>query len=425
MEAVAVADRLPGVDTDLLIDSPLRVSCPAGCEEGCAGPVGTPPEGIAVRATPDPQIRQVLRGYIAPRRVCGFLLALRSVCAAPRRDRSAAVTEPDRRTRRADPLPHTYRVSKYDPADRDADGAYTGTESSVSDHGPVEAAYLAAFTAFAEDAGVDHVLLREPEVAGFVNFGLEPNVAGHGLRGLFSNDLTGYHDGASVPLETARELLRGMLRDHGAWCRLEVDGRFTAHVGLDQYLYLASSTPPDRGVALIEESGLFPERIDESPYLWQSDDPPARAADRAFWDEVAALVTQRGPLLLEEASAQNASRWHRLNPVRIGHVRAGLAPRSCLLLWRDLSTDLHAVRKELRKALRDGSARLVSEDHLEVLTDQHVVSRRSVKAALSGVRAAWVMPDTDDGDRPLVTAVLPDADGVLRARWTPSFVAAP
>jgi small subunit ribosomal protein S1 len=328
-------------------------------------------------------------------------------------------SDSDNPARHAATLPHTYHVTKYDPADRGENGAYTGSEDSMSDHGPVEAAYLAAFTAFSEDAGVDHVLLREPAVGTLVNFGLEPNIDGHGLRGLFPEDLSGYHDGASVSLDTARELLRAMLRDHGAWSRLEVEGRFTAHVGYDQYLYLASSTPPDRALALIEASGLFAVRIDWSPYRWQSDDPPARAADGAFWDEVAALVEARGPLLLEERHLQNASRWHRLTPERTDRVRAGLTARSRLLLWPDLSTDLQAVRKDLRRALRDGLAKLVTEDEQGVLADQYLFRRRAARAALRGVRAARVMSVVGEVDRPLMTAVLPDADGVLRARWTP------
>ncbi|MDD9378410.1 hypothetical protein M8Z33_17460 [Streptomyces sp. ZAF1911] len=45
-------------------------------------------------------------------------------------------------------LPHAHRVTKYDPADRAPDGTYRGTVDSVSDHGPVEAAYLEAVAAF-------------------------------------------------------------------------------------------------------------------------------------------------------------------------------------------------------------------------------------------------------------------------------------
>ena len=47
-----------------------------------------------------------------------------------------------------------YRVTKYDPADRNEKGHYVGTEDEGSDHGPVEAAYLASVAAFAEEAPV-------------------------------------------------------------------------------------------------------------------------------------------------------------------------------------------------------------------------------------------------------------------------------
>ncbi|MGJ3559102.1 hypothetical protein ACR6C2_09870 [Streptomyces sp. INA 01156] len=95
----------------------------------------------------------------------------------------------------------------------------TGT---AGDHGPVEAAYLAAIAAFADASDIDRLEIREPAVTGFVHFGVGPPVEGHGLGGLFPPDLTGYHDGAEVSLPVALELVRAMLRDQGAWCRLEV-----------------------------------------------------------------------------------------------------------------------------------------------------------------------------------------------------------
>ncbi|MFB8032487.1 hypothetical protein ACFC5Z_05945 [Streptomyces sp. NPDC056004] len=124
-------------------------------------------------------------------------------------------------------LPHVYRVTKYDPADRGQHGHYIGAESEISDHGPVEAAYLMAVAAFAEDTGIDQLVVREPQIGGFAHFGLEPPVGGHGLAGLFPNDLAGFHDGAPVPVEVGLELVRAMLRDNGAWCRLEVDRAFS------------------------------------------------------------------------------------------------------------------------------------------------------------------------------------------------------
>jgi hypothetical protein len=146
--------------------------------------------------------------------------------------------------------PHVHRITKYDPADRDGRGAYRGAEDVSSDHGPVEAAYLAAVTAFAEDAGVTRLTIRDPAFSGFVHFGAEPPSDGHGL---FPPDLTGYHDGARITLDVGRELVRAMLRGNGVWCRLESEDRFFVHVGYDQYLYIgsahrSSSAPTPAGI---------------------------------------------------------------------------------------------------------------------------------------------------------------------------------
>ncbi|GAA2264098.1 hypothetical protein GCM10010232_65200 [Streptomyces amakusaensis] len=78
-----------------------------------------------------------------------------------------------------------HRITRYDPADRDEHGHYTGAEEAVSDHGPVEAAYLAAIAAFAEASGIDRLEIRDPAVTGPVHFGAEPPDGGHGLGGLF------------------------------------------------------------------------------------------------------------------------------------------------------------------------------------------------------------------------------------------------
>ncbi|MFH9576295.1 hypothetical protein ACH4MG_38015 [Streptomyces sp. NPDC017454] len=61
-------------------------------------------------------------------------------------------------------LTYFYRVTKYDPFDRDAHGSYTGLENTVSDHREVEEACLQAAAAFARDTGIDHLAVREPAV---------------------------------------------------------------------------------------------------------------------------------------------------------------------------------------------------------------------------------------------------------------------
>ncbi len=314
-------------------------------------------------------------------------------------------------------LPYAWRVTKYDPADRDEHGRYTGPETIYSDHGPVEQAYLDAVAVFCEDTGVTRLAIREPQVAGLVNFGVEPPIPGHGLAGLFPPDLAGYHDGAEVPVEVAVALVRAMLRDHGAWCRLEVEGRFFVDVGYDQYLYVGSDRPCGRAVARTHELGLFAEPVDG--YDREVEEPgERRPADQAFWAELAGLAAARGAVLLQELFVENASRWYRLTPASdLGAVRAGLRPRARLLAWPDLSPGVDGVLA----SLPDDLFEFVWEDplgrlHGQQASDVHAEELRELSA---GARAATIVRSAVAAPDPLLAAVLPDPDGVVRARWTP------
>jgi small subunit ribosomal protein S1 len=318
-----------------------------------------------------------------------------------------------------DVLAYVYRITKYDPADRNEQGHYIGAEDSVSDHGPVEAAYLQAVAAFAESTGVDRVAIREPGLApGFVHFGVEPAVAGHGLAGLFPPNLAGFHDGAEVPVGTAVELVRAMLRDSGAFCSLEVEGRFFVHIGWDQYMYIGSSERCEDAVARTCALGLFPERLPASPYEQAFDEPgEQRPADADFWARLRVSVADRVAALLEENHLLNVSRWHRLTTGDLDAVRAALAPRARLTVWPDLSDDVAAA---LATFPDDGIAEFVWEQR-----DGRIVSAvaddtqfAELAARLTGdARAVAVLPVTEDDRHPLFTAVMPDPDGVLRARW--------
>ncbi|UMP00020.1 hypothetical protein [Amycolatopsis sp. EV170708-02-1] len=140
--------------------------------------------------------------------------------------------------------------------------------------------------------------------------------------------------------------MRAMLRDNGAWCRLEAEDRFFVHVGYDQYMYIGSDQPCGRGIALTTASGLFAEPVDGSPYEPDDDEPyESRPANTGFWAEVAALVAQHGRLLLEEQVVGNHSRWHRLT----GDAVPDPGPRALLNVWPDLSTDIPAVLRTMRR----------------------------------------------------------------------------
>lgn len=65
--------------------------------------------------------------------------------------------------------------------------------------------------------------------------------------------------------------MRLMLRGSGVWCRLEAEGAFAVHVGWDQY-YIGSSRPCGVALARTRELGLYPERLEASPYKFEPDE---------------------------------------------------------------------------------------------------------------------------------------------------------
>lgn len=312
------------------------------------------------------------------------------------------------------PPAFVHRITKYDPADRDEHGSYQGAEEAVSDHGPVEAAYLEAVSAFAEATSVDRLEIREPSVTGSVHFGAQPAVEGHGLGGLFPADLTGYHDGAEVSLEVALELIRAMLREQGAWCRLEAGDVFAVHVGWDQYVYVGSDRPYADAVARTRELGLFAEPMEASPYTAEPE--VTEAADEGFWALVRTELGARQGLLLEETHIVNATRWHRLTTENLEAVRAGLGPRALLTLWPDLQPDVGAVLTALPS---EWHVEFVWEAKNGTIRDATVdeTQYQELVALVADARAARALSLYTDERSPLLRAVLPDSDCVLRARW--------
>ncbi|MFD4034145.1 S1 RNA-binding domain-containing protein [Streptomyces sp. NPDC058637] len=314
-------------------------------------------------------------------------------------------------------LPYVYRVTPYDPADRDEHGHYTGPEDTHSDHGPVEDACLRAVEAFAVEAGIDRLTVREPQVPSLAHFGAEHPQGGFGPPEVFPDGLSGFHDGAVVPLGVGLELVRLMLRGSGVWCRLEAEGAFAVHVGRDQYLYVGSGLPRERSTARTRALGLFAERLDASPYDLETDgDGIRRPGDDAFWERVRRAVDDGRAGVLEEMYLEGASRWHRLTLDTLEAVRAGLAPRARLAVWPELSSAIDAVLGTLPA---EGLVECVWQEQdgriLGAVADAD--DFRALAHRVSGADAAALLSVHADDRVPLFTAVMPDSDGVVRARW--------
>lgn len=153
---------------------------------------------------------------------------------------------------------YAIRVTKYDPACRNAAGAYTRDEwTSIGDIGHefgglvltedayrrTEAAYAEAAMEFLREAGVESLT-----VVGLENHRREVSPA----------------EGGRLGISQIGEVVRAMLAER-FWCRLE-DGPSYLHVGHDYYMYLGLPTRCDGAVRFTAKLGLFvEERL--SPYL--------------------------------------------------------------------------------------------------------------------------------------------------------------
>lgn len=155
-----------------------------------------------------------------------------------------------------------YRVTKYDPALRDARGAYIADEwTSMADIGRefggvvltddeyrrVEQAYINSAVAFLQEGGLNSLTVK----------GLE-NHKEHALE---------FGEGSVLSLEQAGDIIRRILREE-FWCRLECRGGF-AHFGWDYYMYIGVPHRCPEAEHLAEGLGLYPEKF-TSPYKEKS-----------------------------------------------------------------------------------------------------------------------------------------------------------
>jgi hypothetical protein len=151
-----------------------------------------------------------------------------------------------------------YRVTKYNPAFRDASGVYTRDEwISFDDVGRsfdgvvltrceyqlVEDAYVAAAIAFLREAAVPQLTVR-----GLENAGRRPLPFG---------------EADAVTIQQLADALRGLLREE-FWCRFESSDAFV-HVGWDYYMYIGVPDACPAAKRCAEGLGLYVECV-RSPY---------------------------------------------------------------------------------------------------------------------------------------------------------------
>ncbi|MEU5999310.1 hypothetical protein ABZ837_15955 [Streptomyces sp. NPDC047197] len=172
---------------------------------------------------------------------------------------------------------------------------------------------------------------------------------------------------------------------------------------------VSSDKPCEGAVARTRALGLFPERLERSPYDADLDDPGVqRPADEDFWSRLRRSIDMGQAAILEEEYLSNASRWHRLAQNTLDAVRARLTPRAQLTVWPDLPAEPDG-----------GAVEFVWEGENGVITSTiaDASEYQELTAHVAGARAAAALSLYVDERDSLSTAVLPDRDGFLRARW--------
>jgi small subunit ribosomal protein S1 len=343
-------------------------------------------------------------------------------------------------------LEYQFRVTKYDPGLRDRTGAFTGHDwTSVTEVGEsfngrvltqqrydqVENAYLQAVELFAHASGVDQLVVRDPSLPPGIDLRVASSAATYAALELFPLSLHDVYDGLQVPLTVGVKLVRAMLRETGVWCRLEADGRFFAHVGWDYYLYIGSNQPCEQAADQVRRLGLFVEH-QTSPYDPELQEPQTYPpADDAFWARVELLAAKaHSELPLLEMWAGNAWRWHLVVPgARLEQLRQALKPRALLTIYPEPPlpiTDTTGVQiaERARQLLNSDSAvagvnGLIEEADTGRLRFDYLLDEEDLSLWLPASRSAsrcGIYPASAHDQPGALEGVLPDADGIIRAR---------
>jgi len=165
-----------------------------------------------------------------------------------------------------------WRITKYNPKYRSADGAYLNDEWSMyveigkefnnvlfdfNAYQRVEDLYIKAIELFMACHNVSRLQINTLEK----NKKLAKDIHNN------TNMINFFHKAQEddwIEQADIGDFCRLILRDK-LWCKLRYSRKMFVHFGWDFYMYIGSSIICDKTIASIEESGLFVEPF-ESPY---------------------------------------------------------------------------------------------------------------------------------------------------------------
>lgn len=160
---------------------------------------------------------------------------------------------------------YSWRVTKYDPANRDANGSYlddeewtcfseVGTKLGLEEYLEIEDKYLNAIMIFMTEMRLNGAYVTALEY--WPDEDENQNVKAF---------LSKISNGKYITVQEVKELAKLTLRNV-VWCELEFKNQFFVHFGYDYYMFIGASKDCTEAIEVVTQSGLFVERFD-SPYL--------------------------------------------------------------------------------------------------------------------------------------------------------------
>jgi len=178
---------------------------------------------------------------------------------------------------------HQWRVTKYNPDNRDEHGHYAvvedwtspseigktfdGNELTLDDYLRMETAYLDAAMAFMEESGIHFVRI----------LGLEEHITEENrATSLYENEFERLvlKEDSLISLDDVRLVMKMVLRDF-IWCQLYSEERLFIHFGTDYYMYIGSHVDCPSAIEWAATHGLFVENkpspygVSEEEIIWE------------------------------------------------------------------------------------------------------------------------------------------------------------
>jgi hypothetical protein len=222
------------------------------------------------------------------------------------------------------------------------------------------------------------------------------------------DEYLGLRNGAKVETSQAIRFVEGMAAGRGPYCLLAAPGRLQVESGWDGAVHLYTTRAVVADLAGLHGQGVILQWRDAVPEPTQISKPVDAVVDELFWASVVE-VSDRFTLLCERwAYGAYGCRWFRVTRENVAELAPLMRPRSlvCLVVEPELQSKPELLEDDFTAFVAPLSAgELVYRAHPD---------GADTLSEVTGEGFSLMLADRVMGDW---CAVVPDSDGVNRARW--------